>query len=51
MESLLEDMRALGHASWSEYLVAVDKLKSETYDVVILDIMGVRGFDKETRLS
>jgi CheY-like chemotaxis protein len=25
--------------------VAVDKLKSQTYDVVILDIMGVRGFD------
>lgn len=27
------------------YEVALDKLKSETYDVVILDIMGVRGFD------
>jgi CheY-like chemotaxis protein len=27
------------------YEVAVDKLKSQTYDVVILDIMGVRGFD------
>lgn len=24
---------------------AVDRLKSQTYDVVILDIMGVRGFD------
>jgi CheY-like chemotaxis protein len=24
---------------------AVDKLKSQAYDVVILDIMGVRGFD------
>ena len=27
------------------YEDAVKKLKSETYDVVILDIMGVRGFD------
>jgi DNA-binding response OmpR family regulator len=27
------------------YKVAADKLKSNTYDVVILDIMGVRGFD------
>ena len=27
------------------YEAAVDKLKSQTYDVVILDIMGVRGFD------
>ena len=27
------------------YDEAVDKLKSQTYDVVILDIMGVRGFD------
>jgi len=27
------------------YEEAVDKLKSQTYDVVILDIMGVRGFD------
>ena len=25
--------------------VAADKLKSQTYDLVILDIMGVRGFD------
>jgi DNA-binding NarL/FixJ family response regulator len=27
------------------YEVAADKLRSNTYDVVILDIMGVRGFD------
>ena len=27
------------------YEGAVQKLKSQTYDVVILDIMGVRGFD------
>ena len=27
------------------YQEAVDKLKSQTYDLVILDIMGVRGFD------
>jgi DNA-binding response OmpR family regulator len=27
------------------YKDAVKKLKSQTYDVVILDIMGVRGFD------
>lgn len=27
------------------YAEAVKKLKSQTYDVVILDIMGVRGFD------
>jgi CheY-like chemotaxis protein len=27
------------------YNDAADKLKSNTYDVVILDIMGVRGFD------
>ncbi len=27
------------------YEVAVEKLKSRSYDVVILDIMGVRGFD------
>jgi CheY-like chemotaxis protein len=29
----------------SSYETAVEKLKSQTYDVVILDIMGVRGFD------
>jgi CheY-like chemotaxis protein len=29
----------------TSYEEAVKKLKSETYDVVILDIMGVRGFD------
>ncbi len=27
------------------YEIAAEKLKSQTYDVVILDIMGVRGFD------
>ena len=27
------------------YEVATDKLKSNSYDIVILDIMGVRGFD------
>lgn len=27
------------------YEEAVNKLKSQTYDVIILDIMGVRGFD------
>ncbi len=29
----------------TSYEEAAKKLKSETYDVVILDIMGVRGFD------
>jgi DNA-binding NtrC family response regulator len=29
----------------SAYETAVSKLQSETYDLVILDIMGVRGFD------
>ena len=27
------------------YETAIEKLKSQTYDLVILDIMGVRGFD------
>lgn len=29
----------------TSYETAAEKLKSQTYDVVILDIMGVRGFD------
>jgi hypothetical protein len=29
----------------TSYATAIDRLKSKTYDVVILDIMGVRGFD------
>ena len=29
----------------SSYETAAEKLKSQTYDVIILDIMGVRGFD------
>ena len=27
------------------YVGAVEKIKSHTYDVIILDIMGIRGFD------
>jgi CheY-like chemotaxis protein len=29
----------------SSYKVALDKLESQVYDLVVLDIMGVRGFD------
>jgi CheY-like chemotaxis protein len=29
----------------NSYETAIEKLKSQTYDLVILDIMGVRGFD------
>jgi len=29
----------------TSYEIAIQKLKSQTYDLVILDIMGVRGFD------
>lgn len=29
----------------TSYETAADKLKSQNYDVIILDIMGVRGFD------
>ena len=29
----------------TSYEIALEKLKSQSYDVVILDIMGVRGFD------
>jgi len=29
----------------TSYEIAADKLKSQNYDVIILDIMGVRGFD------
>jgi len=29
----------------NSYETAMEKLKSQTYDLVILDIMGVRGFD------
>jgi DNA-binding response OmpR family regulator len=43
LEELLEDMFTVDSASSFEE--AVSCLKSNTYDVAILDIMGVRGYD------
>ena len=43
LEELLEDMFVVDPASSFEE--AVSFLKSNTYDVAILDIMGVRGYD------
>jgi DNA-binding response OmpR family regulator len=43
LEELLEDNYSVDTASSFEG--AVSCLKSETYDVAILDIMGVRGYD------
>ncbi len=43
LEELLEDMYMVDPASSFE--AAVSCLKNNTYDVAILDIMGVRGYD------
>ena len=43
LEELLEDLFAVDSASSFEE--AVSCLKTNTYDVAILDIMGVRGYD------
>jgi len=44
-EEILEAAPNCKYEKATTYEVAADKLKSNTYDVVILDIMGVRGFD------
>jgi DNA-binding NarL/FixJ family response regulator len=44
-EEILEAAPNCKYEKATTYEVAVDKLKSNSYDVVILDIMGVRGFD------
>ena len=44
-EEILEAAPKCKYEKASTYEVAADKLKSKTYDVVILDIMGVRGFE------
>jgi len=44
-EEILEVAPKCKYEKATTYKVAADKLKSWTYDVVILDIMGVRGFD------
>ena len=43
LEELLEDMYAVDTASSFE--AAVGLLKKKSYDVAVLDIMGVRGYD------
>ena len=44
-EEILEAAPNCKYEKATSYEVAADKLKSNTYDLVILDIMGVRGFD------
>jgi len=44
-EEILEAAPTCKYEKAMTYEKAADKLKSRTYDVVILDIMGVRGFD------
>ena len=44
-EEILEAAPNCKYEKAITYDVAAEKLKSNTYDVVILDIMGVRGFD------
>jgi DNA-binding NtrC family response regulator len=44
-EEILEEAPNCKYEKAKTYEAAVDKLKSNTYDIVILDIMGVRGFD------
>jgi CheY-like chemotaxis protein len=44
-EEILEAAPNCKYEKAMTYKDAADKLKSNTYDVVILDIMGVRGFD------
>ena len=44
-EEILEAAPKCKYEKATTYEVAAEKLRSNTYDVVILDIMGVRGFD------
>ena len=44
-EEILEDCPNCKVDKAESYETAVERLKSRSYDVVILDIMGVRGFD------
>ena len=44
-EEILEAAPNCKYEKAASYEVASDKLKSNTYDLVILDIMGVRGFE------
>jgi len=44
-EEILEAVPTCKFETASTYQEAMDKIESQTYDVVILDIMGVRGFD------
>ena len=45
LEELLEDFNGLEFDKATDYDIGYQLLRSWTYDVVILDIMGVRGFD------
>jgi len=44
-EEILEACPASQFDKASQFEVAYEKLNSQTYDLVLLDIMGVRGFD------
>jgi DNA-binding NtrC family response regulator len=44
-EEILEAAPNCKYEKATTFEAAADKLKSNTYDVIILDIMGVRGFD------
>jgi len=44
-EEILDAAPKCKYEKATTYEVAADKLRLNTYDVVILDIMGVRGFD------
>ena len=44
-EEILEAAPKCKYEKATTYEAAADKLRSNTYDVIILDIMGVRGFD------
>lgn len=45
LEELLEDFEGLEFDKATDYDTGYQLLRSWTYDLVILDIMGVRGFD------
>lgn len=45
LEEYLEDFDGLVLDKATDYATAYDLIRSWTYDLVILDIMGVRGFD------
>lgn len=45
LEELLEDFEGLEFDKATDYEIGYQLLRSWTYDIVILDIMGVRGFD------